>query len=304
MFLPYSSDVFPEYRPWLAYVTFPAFVIFSFYLAAEGAFPEINRFLFLSFIEFGPFLLLLFMLGSFLVLWTLGKAVCCKIGNFRYVLGLFVLFVLFAGISWAADAQGIWFLSWFISGIAGVYLVFYPENSVDCFFVVPPFSGFSIAGYWLILFWLFVDFLFCLFLGWYLACLVHPLAFSTGLAYASLLLKVGRIRPHPDERTLWQAIRDRQPEERFWEESWSVRQKRARQEEPEEPKPAVRVQETASARSAPTAPEAENRADTAVLCPCGRVVYAAADAPAADLRCPACGHRIRRPGKLPGGLRK
>lgn len=300
MFVPYSSDVYPEYRPWLAYLTFPVFVILSFYLVANGHVPSMDS------LDFGPMFriagtfLFFYMLGTFLVLWMLGKAVCSKIGNFRYTIGLFVLFILFAGISWVdINSDIIWFLSWFTSGIAGVYLVFYPVNSIDCFIVVPPFPSFLITGYWLILLWLLADFLFALILRWYWACLLHPVAFVLGIVYAGLLLKLGWVSPHPDERTLWEVLTRKEPEDRFWKASWSVRKKQEQQQKTAQEQSDDRIRQEISKkdlskgkiRSAISAKDS----DLAILCECGQVVYASVRTKEGKIQCPACGHFIHSP---------
>ena len=291
MFVPYSSDAYPEYRPWLAYLTFPAIVLLSFYLAGTEHAPSMDS------INFGPMfriagvVLFFYMLWTFLVLWTLGKAVCSKIGNLRYIFGLFALFVLFAGISWiGTDSDLIWFLSWLVNGIAGLYLVFCPENAIDCFFFVPPFRGFSMTGYWFILIWLIVDFLFALLLGWYWACLLHPLAFVAGLVYGGLLLKYGRVETHPDERTLWQMITQKEPEDRFWKTSWSVRKQQQQEQETNQKQSDDHVRNEASKTDSP---DPGKEGDLAILCECGRVVYVPAGAKGEGTVCPSCGHPIQ-----------
>lgn len=302
MFVPYASDVYPEYRPWLAYLTFPVFVFFSFYLAGNDGIPAMHSFRFISIIEFGQFLLFFYMLWSFLVLWTLGKAVCCKIGNILYAVWLCILFVPYAGLSWpGADSYLIWFLSWFVGGIAGLYLVFAPENTIDCFFAVPPFRGFSITGYWFLLILLLFDFLFALVVGWYWACALHPLAFFLGIVYGGLLLKSGRVRPHPDERTLWQMIKQREPEDRFWQTSWSVRKKQEQQEEAAVEESNIRRRHEASKKEfskGKTSPVSEKEGDLAILCECGQVVYVSREAKEGEVQCPDCGHSIHPPINL------
>ena len=44
MFFPYSSDVFPKYRPWMAYTLFPFFIIAISVLINNDYFPNTGHF--------------------------------------------------------------------------------------------------------------------------------------------------------------------------------------------------------------------------------------------------------------------
>ena len=72
------------------------------------------------------------LVGNLIFLWVFGNAVCSKLGNLWYpplYIGLGVLagvsHLLFCG-GRAIGASGA------INGVVGMYLVFFPENSVSC----------------------------------------------------------------------------------------------------------------------------------------------------------------------------
>ena len=62
MFVFYSSDNCIEYRPWLAYLTFPAIVVASFVLAVEGPIPEPRSMLVLNFVPISGLVVLVYMI--------------------------------------------------------------------------------------------------------------------------------------------------------------------------------------------------------------------------------------------------
>lgn len=157
-------------------------------------------------------------------------------------------------------------------------------------------------GYWFVPIWVGADLLFALILGWYLSCLAQPLAFLLGILYAAFLLKYGRIRPHSDERTLWQMIKQREPEDRFWKESWSVRKKEEQQVEAAVEQSNTRTRQEASikdfSRGRSNSPASEKEGDLAILCECGQIVYVSRGAKEGEIQCPDCGHSIHPPINL------
>ena len=77
------------------------------------------------------------LMVNLLFLWPLGNAVCSKIGSKNY-LRIFLGFCLVGGIIHllisGRPAAG---PSVAICAVAGMYLVFFPENPVSCFFIFP-----------------------------------------------------------------------------------------------------------------------------------------------------------------------
>lgn len=96
-------------------------------------------------------------LGNLLFLWVFGNAVCSKMGGKIYLpvylgLGLVtgVIHVLFSS-SEAVGACGA------ISGIVGMYIVFFPENAVNCYALLPRPMPVSLSGMWMVLLWFVFD---------------------------------------------------------------------------------------------------------------------------------------------------
>ena len=303
MFLPYRSDVYPEYRPWLAYLGFPVLVFLTFDMIRTETFPEMNQIFFIS-IEVSSLVLFLYLLWSVAVLWTLGNALCMKIGNLLYMAWLLILFGLYA-VFVALETRFrpysvmVWFLSWIINGIAGAYLVLCPEHSIDCIimFLPPFFRRISMTGFWFVAFWLLADILLSLFLGWYWNCLFSLAVFGLGMLYIGLLQKINVIQSHPAERSLWQVLKKIHPEDRYWQSSWSVRKQQERNEESLELKDFSIKTETPDTdlneqKEKPILPMKQN--NLAILCQCGQIVYIPAESNK-KTPCPSCGRFIQPP---------
>ncbi|MHC4158525.1 MAG: rhomboid family intramembrane serine protease, partial [Planctomycetota bacterium] len=90
---------------------------------------------------------LVHLIGNLIFLWLFGNAVCSKIGNIVY-LPVYVLLGLVAAVSHLIFIGGPMIgASGAINGIVGMYLVFFPENSISCLFVLY-FHPVSVSGYW------------------------------------------------------------------------------------------------------------------------------------------------------------
>ena len=95
---------------------------------------------------------------NMLGLWVFGNAVCEKVGNIAYAAiylgaGLFAAFI--HNIMSGGPALG---ASGAISGIVGFYLILYPVNRVNCFYLFIVRPGFTqISGFWLISIWFILD---------------------------------------------------------------------------------------------------------------------------------------------------
>jgi hypothetical protein len=300
MFFPYSSDVFPRHRPWMAYVLFPAFIILISILINQNYFP--NSVFFNNDRLYGAriyslylgvrFLFLFFVIWLWFVMWTLGRALCTRIGNLLYVLflAIFALMGLVAGLFWTEGDPLIWLPSWIICGIGGMCLMFLPDNSVECFFIIPPWRRFTTTALWIYVSCLIVDVLVCLVLGWNAALLLHPMAFVLGFLCGWLLSKVGLVVDDADSYTFWQWVKGGTLSDSAWEDSWSVRKKqKAAADNDEDGDPPV------------PRPKRNRKPDTkpaetiGVLCNCGEVLNAPLAAQGKRVRCPACSNVLRIP---------
>lgn len=295
MFVFYSSDHCIEYRPWLAYLLFPAIVASAFVLTVEGPMPEPRSMLFSFFFDISGLVALLYMIGAFFVLWTFGKAVCSKIGNILYLIALSGTVALGSGIIVLFGEDSIWLLTWLVHCLAGMFLVFCPQNSVDCYIFIPPFRSFSFNGLWSVIVWLIIDVLFCLALGWTVAVILHPLSLFFGVLLGSLLLKVPFVGDGIGDITLWQWIRGENPaKDLAWKDSWSVkRQEKMKQQQQEQQREKTLIEKEREFVNTVDIDDAGET--TSVLCQCGQIIHASIKLEGQTVKCTACNHLIHVP---------
>jgi hypothetical protein len=119
--------------------------------------------------------------------------VCAKIGNIRYLffyLGLGVI----AGISHLIFRGGSMLgASGAIFGIVGMFLVFFPENEITCYFFGPTMltgKEFSLSSIWMILFWLAFNIWGAIQGGGVTAYFAHLGGFAAGFVLAIAMLKL------------------------------------------------------------------------------------------------------------------
>ncbi len=144
--------------------------------------------------------------GNLLFLWLFGNAVCSKIGNLYYLpvyIGLGVTagltHLLFSNHA-AMGASGA------INGLVGMYLVFFPENSISCFFCFLFWFWhplwFSLRSYWMILLWFAFDIFGALRGRGGVAYFAHIGGFVAGVGLAILMLKTKVIVMERDETSI------------------------------------------------------------------------------------------------------
>ena len=295
MFVFYSSDHCIEYRPWLAYLLFPAIVVGAFVMAVEGPMPEPRSMLVSFFFDISGLVILLYMIGTFFVLWTFGKAVCSKIGNILYLITLVLSTALGLGMIVIFGEDTIWLLTWLVHCLAGMFLIFCPLNSVDCFIFIPPFRSFSFSGLWSVIVWLIIDILFCLALGWAVAAILHPLSLVFGILLASLFLKIPFVGDGIGDITLWQWIKGENPDEDLaWKDSWSVkREETIQQQQQEHQREESLIEKEREVVNTVVVSEAEET--TSVLCQCGQVIHAPLRLEGKTIKCTICNHLIHVP---------
>jgi len=215
MFIPYSVDVPFNHRPVMNWLITAALVLI---FAAEitGARTTIDRFVLDGWGLTGLFghmwlhAGIIHLIGNLIFLWLFGNAVCSKIGNLLY-LPVYVGLGLIAGISHLIFSSGsVVGASGAINGIVGMYLVFFPENSISCFFFLffRPVT-FSVSGYWMILLWFAFDILGAASGSRGVAYVAHVGGFAAGFSLAVLMLKMGWIVMERDEKSLLQMLSTR-----------------------------------------------------------------------------------------------
>jgi membrane associated rhomboid family serine protease len=110
---------------------------------------------------------LLHLAGNMLFLFVFGNAVNAKLGHGTYLLIYFLLGAV-SGIAWLIFGNGMPAVgaSGAISGITGIFLVFFPRNDVRVYFFWNfSWESFSLSALWLVLFYMLWDLIGTLFLG-------------------------------------------------------------------------------------------------------------------------------------------
>ncbi len=225
IFFPYRVDVPFNYRPVMNWgVVAVVILIFAFQLAELAQYRDrrtsldeyMEKSITMQYILkgwsikglFGHMWLhtgLLHLIGNLIFLWLFGNAVCSKIGNLYY-LPIYIGLGLAAAISHLLffDAPAIG-ASGAINGIVGMYLVFFPENSISCFFcwifMLQRPVWFSVRSFWMILLWFAFDILGTLY-GGGVAYFAHIGGFLAGVGLAILMLKRKVIVMERDEKSI------------------------------------------------------------------------------------------------------
>ncbi|MBN1845857.1 MAG: rhomboid family intramembrane serine protease [Sedimentisphaerales bacterium] len=160
---------------------------------------------------------ILHLAGNMIFLWVFGNAVCAKVGNLRFLLIYIVLGVLAgaAHVFFVGDDVSVVGASGAINGIVGMYLVWYPINSISCvwFFFFPFGRTFHVDSYWMILFWLAFDIWGAFSDGIGVAYFAHLGGFAAGVGLAILLLKVKWVRMDELEKSLLEVLGWQIPQE-------------------------------------------------------------------------------------------
>jgi len=154
------------------------------------------------------------ILGNLLFLWIFGNAVCSKMGNLLYA-PFYILMGIMAGIAHlmfqggsAVGASGA------INGVVGIFLVFFPINAITCyyslwFFLRPHIGSFTIASFWMILFWLAFDIYGATAGdGRPVAYFAHLGGFTAGVGVGIILLKCKIVKMEKWDKSLLEVLAD------------------------------------------------------------------------------------------------
>jgi membrane associated rhomboid family serine protease len=158
------------------------------------------------------------LVAVLLFIWIFGNGVCGKIGNAAYIL-VFLLLGLSGGVIHLLvsdnPAMG---ASVVLSGLVGMYLMFLPENSINCFFLLPRPVMLGVSSYFIIFMWFFID-VFRATIG--VECptyYAHVWSFVAGFGLAALMLKKKWVTMEKDEKSLLQLLSRKQEEPEAKEE--------------------------------------------------------------------------------------
>lgn len=230
---------------------------------------------------------------NLLFLWPFGNAVCSKIGNKAYPAVYLGLGLLGGIIHLLFRDEPAFNASVAISGIVGMYLVFFPENTISCLFLVPHPVTFSISSYWIILLWFVVDILVVLFRVPGIVYFAHIVGFGTGFGLAVLMLKKKWVVMERGERSLLQVL------------GWDKKEQEEQEKEEEEGKEAEAIEKggemTDRGEAAPERAivEAEEPEDEFIRfsCECGKRIKVHREYAGKTGRCPKCGRQVKVPEK-------
>jgi len=231
---------------------------------------------------------LIHLVGNLIFLWLFGNAVCSKIGNVLYV-PVYVGLGLAGGVSHLLFGEGaVVGASGAINGLVGMYLVYFPENSISCFFWLLWYPvRFSVSGLWVILLWFAFDVYGVIRGGGGVAYLAHVGGFVTGFVLAIVLLRMRVVEMERDEKSLLELLGlDEKGREGAGRRDLFQRQSRWRrqatdQEDREVEGDGMREEEGAYIR---------------FVCPCGQRVKVGREYAGRVGRCPRCSRRLRVPG--------
>jgi hypothetical protein len=302
MFLPYSSDIYEEYRPWMAYPLFIVIVLGCFVVGEQDTIPEIRDIYFTLFgnfhIPISPLIFLFFSFNSFFFLWIFNRSVCSKIGNFIYLIVASIPIGLYILIQMASQRyfhlQEVWYLSSIVGFLGGMYLVFWPSNTIDCAFLLPPLSTtFSVNGYWVVLYWLFWDAVFSILFKWFHALYLHPMFFFMGIVMAILLIRIRAAIIPRDESSLWDVLFRRKQEEESWKYSWKERKSRTQQEQEKQDFKDEQLMKKLES-SGQLSKSSSSEQDTIYLCDCGQIIILKEPQAGQETFCLSCGKKLHK----------
>ena len=230
---------------------------------------------------------------NLLFLWPFGNAVCSKIDNKAY-LAIYLGFGLLAGIIHlllgggpAVGACGV------ISGIVGMYIVLFPENSINCFFLLPHPMAASISGGWVIALWFIFDLLEAGLSDLSVSYCAHILCLGAGVGLAVLMLKKNWIVMEKDERSILQMLAREEKEEEE-EKTEGEKEEKKDSETVEQQPEKVESEET---EPKVTAPKVKKAADDFIRfrCECGHRIKIHKKDAGKTGRCPKCSRWVQAP---------
>jgi membrane associated rhomboid family serine protease len=239
------------------------------------------------------------VIGNVIFLWPFGNAICSKIGNKLYLL-VYLGFGLLAGVIHLILAERVAIgASGVISGIVGMYIVLFPENSISCLFLLPRPMAVGISGCWVVLLWFIFDLLESGMSSSGITYCAHILCLGTGFGLAVLMLKKKWLVMDKDEKSLLQMLAREKKEDLSFVASAKKEEKEGEKKDLETVERHPEIIDEAKAEPKKIAAETEKPEDDFIRfrCECGhRIKVHKKDAGKAG-RCPKCSKWIEAPRK-------
>jgi len=230
------------------------------------------------------------LIGNLIFLWLFGNAICSKIGNLYYP-PVYIGLGLVAGVSHllffdvpAVGASGA------INGLVGIYLVFFPENSINYFFcwIFLPQRPvwFSIRSFWMILLWFAFDILGAIYGGGGVAYLAHIGGFVAGFGLAILMLKTKVAVMEKYEKSILELLGlEKKDKPTGRRKDFARRRQEWESKQSEEAEP----------ETTPFEPEEAPEQFIHFKCRCGQRIKISSQYASRIGRCPKCSARLRIP---------
>lgn len=238
------------------------------------------------------------LLGNTLFLWIFGNAVCAKIGNIRYLL-IYLCLGVIAGISHLVFASGgALGASGAIYGIVGMYLVFFPENEITCYLIIPflMMKEICLSSIWIILFWVAFDVWEAMKGSGGVAYFAHLGGFAAGFVLAIVMLKLKLVAMEEGhEKSLLQLIAGRKGPAAYESTPLYIRHSGLSEKDLETIKP--ETAEPAAMETIPLEPEPPKEEFIRFTCSCGKRFKMPTQYAGKTGVCPKCKLRMRIPDK-------
>ena len=155
----------------------------------------------------------LHLVGNLLFLWLFGNAVCAKVGNFKYIL-------IYLGCGLISDSVCCMFsispslgASGAINGIIGMYLVFFPVNEIEGYWMLGYWyhrnsSTNAVPGYFIVPLWFAFDLYGAIFSnGQGIGYVAHVAGFAAGFMIAVVLMMTKIVVMARDEVSLFDYLK-------------------------------------------------------------------------------------------------
>jgi len=241
---------------------------------------------------------IVFLVGSLLFLWPFGNAVCSKLGNVCY-LAVYLVFGLLGGMIHLLFGGGTAVGSGaVISGIVGMYIAFFPENLISCFFLVPHPVTFGISGYWVVLLWFVFDIVASVFRGQNVTCYAHIGCFAVGLGLAVLTLRQKWVVMEKGEKSILQMFeKPKEEQEGEKKEKEKGQEQRVPTKESEPGQTRWEIIEPVKQTAKEAAPKVEKPKDEFIRfrCQCGHRLKVRREHAGKRGRCPKCSGSVKVP---------
>jgi membrane associated rhomboid family serine protease len=152
---------------------------------------------------------LIHLIGNMLFLWVFGNAVCAKVGHVAFAPIYLALGIAAGAVHLMVDGTPAIGASGAINGIVGMFLFWYPRNSISCIWLFVAVGAVRFSSYWAILIWLAFDLWGAATGAQGVAYFAHIGGFAVGFLLAMAISVSGVLEDSPYEQSLLDLYRGR-----------------------------------------------------------------------------------------------